>query len=407
MSAASTRALEQLRAQEAVLHAQQAEAAAEVARLQAMVDNAKADLQETELASVSAKKAVTSACRSFEDCSPETDPLLSHAAASHVDPVGSRLDAAAAAAADAGCADSCDGSSDGEDEVPVDAAVRPVHIARPGGSGEKLGLFFSNRTTEITRVHPGFAAARAGLTPGWFVRRVCRAETRTLAELDAALQAAAADFTVDVSRAPPEEGEEEEEEDAGGAAGGRSGAKEEDGVGTGGVNREGAGAVGQAGGGGGGGGGGGSDASEDEFVLVGDAETLETPPAVLLETPGSPVERMCVCVSAWSYITIFFLTFPTRRRRVRRLLRSAGQGAAGDRGSCGRGAVDGAGSCCRGEDTTPAAAADSAALGGGGVEQHVARVGHRIVPAVLRQVRARAPGDAGGGGGARAEGGQG
>eukprot|EP00754_Rhynchopus_humris_P021575 Rhum_TRINITY_DN14749_c8_g1::Rhum_TRINITY_DN14749_c8_g1_i1::g.116615::m.116615 len=216
MSSASARALEQLRAQEAVLHAQQAEAAAEVARLQAMVASAKADLQETELASVSAKQAVTSACRSFEGCSPETDPLLAHAAASqqpaHVDPVGSRLDAAAAAAAAAADADSSDGSSVEEDEAPPDAAVRPVHIARPSGRGEKLGLFFSNRTTEITRVHPGFAAARAGLAPGWFVRRVCGAETRTLAELDAALQAAAADFTVDVSRAPPPPPEDEEVE---------------------------------------------------------------------------------------------------------------------------------------------------------------------------------------------------
>ena len=136
----------------------------EVARLMKKVEEAKKDLKVAEDRGVEAGKAVEQAAKEFKS---ET----------HVDP----CDAVAVTPPSSDSASPREAAA--ETFVTISKRKRKFVVSR-GSTSEKLGLFFSNNTTEITRVYPGFAAARAKLQTGMIIREINGNVTNTLKEVD-------------------------------------------------------------------------------------------------------------------------------------------------------------------------------------------------------------------------------
>ena len=126
----------------------------EVARLKSLVQNAKADLEETERSEKAAGSLVDNACKSFTatlpaDADVNTDVPSIPQEQSHQDPFAfSDVPALSE-------------EEEEEEDAKESAPIPPKTVTiRRTSAAEKLGLFFSNNTTEITRVYPGFAGDR-------------------------------------------------------------------------------------------------------------------------------------------------------------------------------------------------------------------------------------------------------
>eukprot|EP01063_Lacrimia_lanifica_P014559 TRINITY_DN21124_c0_g1_i1.p1 TRINITY_DN21124_c0_g1~~TRINITY_DN21124_c0_g1_i1.p1 ORF type:complete len:462 (+),score=205.22 TRINITY_DN21124_c0_g1_i1:60-1445(+) len=171
--------LAHLAKQEQELEEQKRKMEEEVRRLQSIVEAAKSDLDSANTQSAAAEEAVKGAAAAFATKVGKPDSLWAHAAAP--DPT------------EDDCAASSDSAS--EPEKPRRMRKRVIKIKR-NSKADKLGLFFSNGTGEITRVFPGYAAAEAGLRAGMTIMKVGKDIVGTLAEVDAALAASGKDLTL-------------------------------------------------------------------------------------------------------------------------------------------------------------------------------------------------------------------
>eukprot|EP01064_Diplonema_japonicum_P008173 TRINITY_DN15675_c0_g1_i1.p1 TRINITY_DN15675_c0_g1~~TRINITY_DN15675_c0_g1_i1.p1 ORF type:complete len:424 (+),score=123.04 TRINITY_DN15675_c0_g1_i1:54-1325(+) len=183
--------LKVLSAQEQELRRQKADIETEVKRLQAMVEEAHANLKASEASAEDAGKKLEEATTAIKLDLPTTEGKDAH-----TDPVF---------------------------EEPVRMVRKRISFTK--AVGEKLGLFFSNKTTEITRVFPGMAASKAGLQTGMHIKQVNGSVVTTLSELDACLAATTGNisFEVDV-----EADDEDEDSESNGSQPGREAVRELD-----------------------------------------------------------------------------------------------------------------------------------------------------------------------------------
>ncbi|KAJ9449400.1 hypothetical protein DIPPA_29390 [Diplonema papillatum] len=173
--------ISELTAAEARLRAERDRMQAEVQRLKLLVQTAANDLTQAERQSCDAGAKVEHAAQAFE----ASAHAEQHAATAFSQPQQQPDDSSST-----GTADPC--------EAPARKVRRRRLTVSKSAPTQKLGLFFSNQTPEVTRVYPGLAAAKAGVRTGMVVVGVGQKKVATLRQLDGLLEEAAKDLSLDL-----------------------------------------------------------------------------------------------------------------------------------------------------------------------------------------------------------------